>query len=612
MSTYLPSELIELIAHNLPNNQQYKCLFLSKSWYEPFHRSLYKVVQIHTRHQLKALLPQLTRTGSLVREIYLESKNNSNHIVGITGNELDQLTLLCPYLEILDFDKAIWKYLPTTTTAPMIEKFQHLYQLPTLTRHIPHQDSLHRLNSLEFSGDIVNDLFRHGDIINQVVSNTPNLKKLVLDSSQQKKLHVIYITLMEMELMHQHLPLLEELVLNGSLKFGYYQQQQQQQQQMIKPAYNLHKLTLLKATLPPQWIYYFAQKYPQLQEMDLELVNDLKPPAVMDKKEIQSLFSVLLKSCPRLRKIEMDSSSAKTYMTSSFFDATKDHKLEEIKMKKSPYNLVTRENSEFYDLLTSRGSNLISGLGTEVNGSDLSISSILSPLSHFTKLAELTLCCGYPSFDCEIDLALEQCKNLLNLTIRSAHVTLSEKINNKNIKALLQHPLKSLYFSNVSLSTGVFDYLGSTCHSMSTLSLYECDQQASNNVMGICMPENTFDWISLNGIRFNNGDDLVHLESLNARILIVQQNNEKRWYHASNVNQCHPRIQQLNHRKSIIAQEYYFGDGVKKIQQHQDQKEETSDKKKGWKKDLLLGHVSIRCKSIKRWEFICNTTFSEF
>jgi hypothetical protein len=525
-----------------------------------------------------------------VREIYIESKYN--HIVGITKNELDQLAHLCPYLEILDFDQTLWKYLPSLKT----EKFQHLHQLPTLTRHIPHNYSLNRLKSLNLSGEIVSDLFNHeGKIIQQVVSNTPKLKKLVLNSSHQNKSHVIYITLMEMESIHQQLPLLEELELNGSFKFGFYQQQQQQ----VIPAYNLKKFTLLKATLPPQWIYYFAQKYPNLQEMDLELINDMKPSLIMDKKEIQSLFSILLKSCLRLRKIEMDNNSAKTYMTHSFFNiAAQTSALKEIKLKNSPYNLVTRENSDFFDLLTSRGSNLISGLGTEVNGSDLSISCILSPLSHLTQLTELVLCCGHIYFDCELDLVLEQCKNLENLSIRSAHVTLSN-----NAMTTVQHPLKSLYFSNVSFSLGGFDYLGKTCHSLSTLSLYECDQQSSN-MMDIHMPKNTFEWISLNGIRFNGDGDLVQ-HSNNARIFSIQQKNKKIWYHANNGNQCHPRIQKLNHQRSIIAQQYYFGgDGV--------QIKQEKKKEKDWKEGLVLGQVSIECKSIKRWEFICNTTYNEY
>ncbi|KAI8636218.1 hypothetical protein BD408DRAFT_407329 [Parasitella parasitica] len=175
-------------------------------------------------------------------------------------------------------------------------------------------------------------------------------------------------------------------------------------------------------TIPPQWIYYIARKYPQMQEFDIEALDSATTafhtykkavysplqPAIPSAKEIHTLFSVLISSCPGLRKLQIDSVTGRRYMTGAFFDtlATHNH-LKEIKLKQSTYNLVSRD--QFFDLLVTRGQQVISGLGTEVIGTDLHISNILDPLSHFTRLTELVLCCGHPYFDCDCSVDAGSC-----------------------------------------------------------------------------------------------------------------------------------------------------------------------------------------------------------
>ncbi|GAA5795147.1 hypothetical protein HPULCUR_000500 [Helicostylum pulchrum] len=546
MSVLLPSELLELIGSYLSqlNSQQ---------------------------------------SGLLVRSVsFRKSKNR----VGVTSNELDQLAVVCPYLEVLDFDQAVWKYIRTCN----LDQFTYVHRLPpfTLVNSIPTQLVVERLDQLSLHGAIVSDLFQQQLHIMTILKNTPCLSYLSLNS-QQDKSHAIYISVSEMDAIHDFCPLLKELVLVGSFKLMHAPHHITQQQVQVPPKKsNFMRRFSLNALLAPHWIYYFAYKYPHLQHIDFELMNDtITTTKAMPKKEIQKLFSVLLESCPNLNKIELDSLSAKTYMTSDFFDTADRHGLKEIKMKDLPYCLVSRQDN-FFDFIVNRGRRLISGLGTEVIESDLHITRILQPLAKLKRLTELVLCCGHPYFDCELDLVLDHCPNLIQLTIRSAHVTLSDT---QQQQLQQQHGLKSLSFSTVSFSSAVFDYLAIRCDSLTRLVCYECDQK-QGNVIRMHMPQHTFETVIINGIRMGSFDQP------NARIMSIAQGENSRWYHAYHRNNtCSPKMRRLNHRQTQLAQQYYY------YNQQQPLLNQV------WHQDLSLGYISIQCRSIKHWEFICDTTF---
>lgn len=589
---YLPSELLELLSSYLPNQQQYQCLFVSKSWYGPNHRSLYKRINVNTRYQLRSLFNQLDKKGSLVREIYLNK--SQNNIVGITRKELDQLAHLCPYLEILDFDQRIWKYIQQDSAKMMNERFEHMKQLPTLTRNIPTLSP--NLTCLNLKGKIVSDLFYNGEMVSQVLNSTPKLKYLKLDS-QQDVSHVIHISLSEMELIHKTLPHLQELVMIGSFKFNASHVTQQQIEQ-VPVSLTMERFSLSKVTLPYQWIYYFAHKYPLLQELDFELVHndaDKKQLTDVKKEEIQNLFSILSKSCPRLRKIELDSWSAKIYLTKQFFDGVT-NALKEIKLKSLPYNVVTRGSEGFFDLLIEEGRHLITSLATEVIGSDIDVTSITGSLSRLPQLNELELHCGHLYFNCEVDLILKACPKLRKLTIRAGSMNLSSNMNTE-----MAHPLESIYLSDALISSSVFEYLGKTCKSLDTIGLYECEQE-NENVLDIKMPENNFKEVTLNGIRLKT----VSLDSdNNARFLCIQTETQERWYYANNRKSCHSSIQRLNRRKSSVAQNYH-NNGVWINNNGND------DERDSWTKDLVFGQIALECKSIKKWELIYQPNYNEF
>lgn len=564
----LPSELIELIGSYLSNQEQYKCLFVCKNWFDPIHRSLYKTIQIKTRHQFKTLLPQLESNGKLVRSLYF---CKSKHRVGVTRKELDQLAIVCPYIEILDFHQAIWKYIYHSN---LLDQFKHIYQLPPLTHNLRLSQHQNQLTSLSLYGPIVSDyLFQQEELL----KCTPHLVFLSFNS-QQDKSHVIHVSITQLEFIHDSLPLLKELELSGSFKL----QQITTTTTTITAAVHLTRFLLKATSISPQWIYYFAYKYPNLETLDLELT--LLP---QKQKEVDKSFSFLLKSCPNLNKIELDSSSAKTLMTKEFFDIADQHQhLKEIKMKDLVYNLVSRQDG-FFDLLVKRGKRWISGLGTEVIESDLTIRHILESLVTLNQLTDLVLCCGHPYFDCELDLILDHCPNLIQLTIRSAQVIVSLE-QQQQITTSRVHGLKSISFSTVSFSSCIlFDYLSLKCPVLTKLMCYECDQK-QGNVIQIHMPQHTFETISLNGIRLS-------LDQPNIRILSIsqqQKKEQKRWYHAN-----HPKIHRFNQSQTNQLQQYSI---IKKPP--------TFRKVK----DILFGYISIQCQSIQHWEFICETTYNEF
>lgn len=508
------------------------------------------------------------------------------------------------------------------------------------------------LIQLSLQGELVSTLFDQQQVaLIQLLTNIPHLKHLSLNS-QQHKSHVIHVSLFDMESIHAAAPHLVDLELSGSFKLTMDYTSRSDTLDFMQHMTQTRIARLkLKATIPPQWIYYMARKYPELLELDLQMLDatmtvfhntttpykkdassqyQLQPPTIPSSaKEIQSLFLMLLQCCPRLRTMHLDSVTGKMYMTDAFFDAVATHKqLRDIKMKHSTYNLVSR--GQFFDLLAARGQHLITGLGTEVMETDVHIATIVDPLSHFTRLTELVLCCGHPYFDCDIQVVLSGCKQLLDLTVRSAHLMLPEPPQH-DASTQQQYPLKSLHLSTVSFSAHVFDYLSSTCHALKQLSFYECDQRDDGaNQIHIHMPHNDFDLVLINGIRLDSVPLQCHTWLPNARILAIETaNSSKRWYHAYNGNTCYhetPKIQRLNKRKSAIAQHYYqYGwiNNQKYLQkaiskkatntmQQQSQGYLYSRTSKEWEQDLFFGSISIQCKSIKKWELICNTTYHEF
>ncbi|GAN09605.1 hypothetical protein MAM1_0277c09135 [Mucor ambiguus] len=651
----LPAEIIELIAGHLPNDEQYKCLTLSKLWFESVHRAMYKVIRINNRHQFRRFFQIIQTKGHLVRQLYLSNSESANKkVVGITSLELDQLATYCPYMVILEFDQKVWKY---SKLPPSTATWHDMRRLPAFNMDtMPSLSHMNytKLTQLSLQGELVSTLCgQQQSALIRLLTNIPHLQHLCLNSKQNKS-HVIHMSLQDMESIHTAAPHLTDLELSGSFKFTMdYTSLSDTLDCMQYIAQTRIRYLKLKATIPPQWIYYMVRKYPDLLELDLEVLDSAMTAfhttttsykknassssshqhqlqSIPSAKEVQVLFSMLLQCCPRLRKMQIDSVTGKMYMTEAFFDTLATHKnLKEIKMKHSTYNLVSR--NQFFDLLAARGRHVITGLGTEVLGTDIHIANIVDPLSHFTKLTELVLCCGHPYFDCDISVVLSGCQQLLDLTIRSAHLMLLPE--SENYPAKKQHPLKSLHLSTVSFSVHVFSYLGQTCHALKQLSFYECDQRDdAANQIHIHMPHNDFDLVLMNGIRLDSVPLQCHTWLPNARILAIEtakNNISKRWYHAYNGNNCYhetPKIQRLNRRKSAIAEHYYqygwinnqkylqkaISKKASKMQQQQSQGYLYSRTSREWEQDLFFGSISIRCKSIKKWELICNTTYHEF
>jgi hypothetical protein len=583
----LPCEIIELIASSLlQHDYQYKCLTVSSQWYGPVHRALYKSIYVKTRHQLKLLLKALLtnrQQGLLVRQVYL-NKSINGHIVGITTQELDQLTMLCPFMEVLDFDQKLWKYIQFPSK-------HQLHRLPTLTqlKTLSQPSISGHLKQLSLHGELVSQLFNNnadtGMTWISLLQQTPQLTKLCLDSSQTKS-HTIPLSLYDMETLHNSVPLLDHLELVGSFRFLIIDPTTIEQ--VVQPT--LISILKLQATIPSPWIYYMAQKYPQLQRLNMEALpqpQDKKPslstPTTATTNSACWVFFMLLRCCPRLRQLELDSDTAQKYLTPTFFTLARTHgNLCQIHIKDLPYHVLSRDSLQAF---ADSGCDLITGLSTEVIGTDLDITNILKPLSKLSQLTHLALCCGHPYFDCPLDLVLDQCPTLTSLTVRSAHLTVLPSSSNKR-----QHHLKSLHLSTVSFDSTIFDYMGQYCLALNQLHMYECDQtNERSNVLRLYMPQNAFDLIKLNAIRV--------VPQQNVRIVSLIQTTQRRWYHAT--SKCHPKLQRFNDRRSTLAQQY-FDHGIPL--QHNN-----------WQKDLALGHITIECQSVQKWELICsNNTFNEF
>ncbi|KAG1377161.1 hypothetical protein G6F61_006976 [Rhizopus arrhizus] len=555
----LPQEILKNISRYLTNNQQYRCLTVCYPWYLVFQRALYRKVYIHHKAQLKMFIQSLSKEkGHHVQAIYLSRCNR----VGITTKQLEQLEIYCPFLETLDFDQTVWRYINTSTIANM----RYLRTLPPCTSLIvtTHLLGLGSLSSLTLQGKWVADLQTRGMLI-PMLQQFSQLKGLTLSH-----LSVISFTLHDMEALYEVLPQLESLEISGSVGLI-------PSDVVIRgQAYTLQQLTL-KANIPPSWIYYSAHKYPQLKRLKIESILPNQ-----HKQARPDLLSLLLKNCPHLEFLQLDSHTCNHYLGQSFFETLLSlSSLKEIKIM-THYQLVSRQM--VFDLLSRHASHLVSSLGTEVIETDRDILCIIHPLSSFTQLTELILHCSHPLFKCDVDHILNYCQSLYHLTIRSAQVQCSGSKQRRLCK------LQSLYLGSVSFSSDFFRSLSIQCPFLEYLSLYDVEQQQTTkeNCVYLDMPANDLKSVILSGVR-------LLPSQTNIKLLKIFSTTRTRWYYVPQKD----KRQKLNTKRSKIAQAYFDGNVA-------------LNNKVCWQRDLKFGMISIHCRSIQSWELVSDIHFHEY
>lgn len=126
----LPSEFLHQVSTYLSLQDRYNCLFVCRFWYHAFSRIIYKTIHVYSDTQFKQFIHSLSHNGHFVKSLCLHSSAQYSHEpidsledledpryvkpININQEQLELLNVLCPQLEIFEFDRSQWKHLQLT------------------------------------------------------------------------------------------------------------------------------------------------------------------------------------------------------------------------------------------------------------------------------------------------------------------------------------------------------------------------------------------------------------------------------------------------------------------------------------------------------------------
>lgn len=202
----LPSEFLYQLSNYLTLQDCYNCLAVCKFWRNAFKRILYRVVHIYSDQQLQQFMEAVKYNGQLVKEIYLHNNIQYNETmdyledlddphyinhIHLSQTHFESLSMYCPQLEVLQFDKHQWNHLILSN---VISNWDHISNLPPIQHQLlPHffplfkSPYLTHLN-IDFAFDpIENDSSHFTSLLNQVSS----LQHLTLEIFYKQQQHQI-------------------------------------------------------------------------------------------------------------------------------------------------------------------------------------------------------------------------------------------------------------------------------------------------------------------------------------------------------------------------------------------------------------------------------------
>ncbi|KAL0078954.1 hypothetical protein F4703DRAFT_1877943 [Phycomyces blakesleeanus] len=632
----LPLEILENIANHLSIIEHIECTHVHKTWTDLFRQVLYTTIKIRTRRQFKQLYSILLQTSSIKGGglgYFVESLIIGDQ-VGFTSGELDQLIQFCPFIQTIEFNPRLWRYLRSPSKLGTLKL---LKTLPSLNR-VRIANSLIKevgsnLTQLNLNGMIVNEWQENRRLV-FMLSLLPGLKKLNLAGEfvmwNQRDSPRAQFSFDDIDTISSSCPYLEHLGLmciniQSRVAFGVIDLNPTK----IKQSKNLRVLSLKDN------VSYFIHKYPNLEELlwtgfareEMTRLGQIR----LENETMESPYLSLAKRLSRLKKLRLHRIPVRLWPGRAFFETIQNKRvsLESIQigfLSSSRDRLDGLDN--FESMLESSKDTLKELTMKAWRGAHFL--NVIRPLYHCRQLTSLSISGDLPQTVFMFDWILDFCHHLESISIFTCHVSISDESHGYQYFGLHRRLTSlSIKFSILDIHDIIY-HLALRCPNLSSLALnsVENEQVFPDRSVEINMPEHTFQSIVLNDIkciRLNSDCErrrgnylaLLSVSALDKmnNMLRRRESPALRWYDQDKQEEdvefgmsrwYHRYDENADYEKRRVRR--LSGEDARRVRDYEISSEEwdqilmtnifSYSGKRQWKQDIPQGYIRIRCQSV--------------
>ncbi|KAF7723427.1 hypothetical protein EC973_002026 [Apophysomyces ossiformis] len=471
--TFIPYEILSNIAEYLTAKDRRSCALVCQSWRNPFSRALYSNVLITTRRRLTLFLETLQHStlspqprnhlGRLVRSLTLEyNSTTSKRSVGLTKDELGKLSILCPFIEALDFHPRIWRSLGNAHAS---KRWPLLSKLPPLDSTQIAIPLLHDLRDQLTHVKLETELIWQVKASESIFSLIVQLKclehlELAMNDRIWERDFQADCNLGDIESIHSSCTRLSYLDMRGLTISMSPRDHRSIDLTQLPTANNMRVLNLRDVALEEADCFmYFLRKYPNLEAFGW--YDDDGYVALEALHE--DPYTAFAEHYRRLKKMHVESFGAACRPSAVFFN-----KLREYNIQLDYFHLDMQ-----IDLSQPDFSSMMNSLHASVSDLQLIIELVpdITPLWHYlgqcSHLANLKLInCTHSTID--ISLILDHCPRLKSLSVSESFVVVHPV-------QTMRHGLRKIELSSVIFNAShVLACLGDHCPQLEHVSLLYC------------------------------------------------------------------------------------------------------------------------------------------
>ncbi|KAL0095259.1 hypothetical protein F4703DRAFT_1823389 [Phycomyces blakesleeanus] len=593
LASELPFEILSHIASFIAPDKNFDYTVVCRAWKIPFQESMWSRMNIYTRKKLEDACntPASNQSyykihGHLVRELTLSKRlQTSDRQLRILQDLFPSLRSLYIYEESVDniefgvmADWSIWRSL--THLKICVEGFEIEVNVKKFLELLSFLPCLKRLEYVKALCGL-SSLFKIDDF----------------------------------ETLHRHLPQLTYL--STAMDLDNISPNDIQTITNSNPASALTTAEIRVDHMDIRWLWYFAQKYPNIRTLEWKIINTGFDTSV-SPDEVISLFPSLTFAFPHLNKVVMKGESEKVSMHLAFWDLVYQFRAP---IKHLVYYLAGRRNiPELLEQIIKKCMKTLLLLCWAEMCDPLIIPNALGICTH---LQSLNLEVRRSSI--ALDVILDNCSLLKKLKLTSQRVSIQPDASNSP----KLHGLRFLELRMATIKSTLFQYISSRCRSLNYMRL------ASINIFGpllpktgslnLDMPHTCFERLELNCVVFCASHDDWSIE-MPINFMALSQTNSTPcdkntpsqlvWFHLHRPSRCGHQRDQIRILKKAEAKysRKYFRAFERKTVKNPDSQNGVRRSYHGqvlkhlWKKDLPLGYARLNCKYSRN--FVVDTSMS--
>ncbi|OAD72564.1 hypothetical protein PHYBLDRAFT_65393 [Phycomyces blakesleeanus NRRL 1555(-)] len=606
LASELPFEILLNISRFLHTKDKFHCMFICRAWKIPFQESMWRKVCILDKKKLEAICStsaikdNIYLNGHNTRDLYLNGKiratDSQLYALQLCFQNLRRLYIKRNCLNETDFGKQadwnLWKYLEDLC--------------------------------------IVLDELRIEDtekVFLDIVSCLPRLKRLDLIRHSWKT--KLAFTMKDFETLHKHLPRLEYLTL--SVDLGSLSREELLQARTVDPATNLTVFKVDTKIADHRWLYYFAQKYPNIHTLRWEPYDK---NGVTD--DYQEETSFLLKGVryafQRLKTLNVHSAGSSDWLHLFFWKILCPSSLQIRNISCRPY-LQTRKPEILEEIIRmcmdsfSRTVETLSIKGRYRFNIPHKLTELFVYSPHLVYL-------NIDQSDASIilDELLDRCVVLKRLRFACGWISVSPDSHN----SLGRHGLRMIEIYDSTIDTDTFDYLSFHCRHLNYLSLTDIKAigKVSPKTGSLClnMSYSSFEILHIFGIQLYPSEDNINPNTVvnimvfsrpipgnkkpendtsNATVFGSKQSKiftESTWFHLycdeKDMDKGAHTTRIMRKKEVNQARKYYRHfqrnkSAAKKLDDIRSIDGQTT--RYGWKKDLPRGYAVLKCGDVAKY-----------